>query len=97
MIRAGVSLGVGPLPQRGLDEALGLTVGLGRVGLGEDVLQAEPGAGLGEGPGSIAGAVVGHDAADDDAEAGVVGDGSSEEGDGALLLLVDQHLAEGHA
>ena len=35
-----VGLGVGPFAQGGLDEALGLSVGLGRVGPGEDLAQA---------------------------------------------------------
>ena len=61
------------------------------------MLEAELAAGVAEGLGAIAGAVVGHHARDGDAEAGVVGDGGLEEGDGALLLLVGQDLAEGDA
>ena len=34
-------MSVGPFAKRGLDEALGLAVGLGGVGLGADVLEAE--------------------------------------------------------
>src|SRR5690606_7115222 len=90
-------LGVGPFPQGGLDEPLGLAVCLGCIGPGSDVPEAEVGAGLPEGPGAIAGAVVGHDAGDGDAEAAVVGDGGLEEGNGALLLLVGQDLREGDA
>ena len=71
----GIGLGVGPFAQRGLDEALGLAVGLGRVGPGADVLEAEIAAGLAEGLGAIAGAVVGHHARHLDAEAREVGDG----------------------
>ena len=55
--------GVGPFAQRRLDEALGLAVGLRRIGPCRDVLEAEIAAGLGEGLRSVAGAVVGHDAA----------------------------------
>ena len=65
-------------------EALGLAVGLGRIGLGADVLEAETLAGRAEGEGLVAGAVVGHDALDLDAEALVVGDSGLEEGDGAV-------------
>ena len=59
--------GVGPFPERGLDEAFGLAVGLWRVGLGLDVLEAELPAGAGEGLGFVAAAIVGHDAFDGDA------------------------------
>ena len=41
--------GVGPLSKCGLDEALGLTVGLRCVGFGADVLDAEPLASVAEG------------------------------------------------
>ena len=43
-------------------------------------------AGVAEGAGFVAGAVVGHDALDGDAEACVVGDGGLEEGHGASSL-----------
>ena len=45
----GIGACVGPFPQRGLDEALGLAVGLGCVGPGSDVLELEPFAGAIEG------------------------------------------------
>jgi hypothetical protein len=48
-----------------------------------------------EGVGTVAGAVVGHDARDLDAEALVVVDGRREEGGGALLPLVGQDTGEG--
>src|SRR6266849_2332651 len=38
-LRVGVSLGVGPFSEGSLDEALGLTVGLWRIGFGADVLE----------------------------------------------------------
>src|SRR6266403_1105326 len=80
--------GVSPFPERGLNEALGLAVGFGRVWFCADVLEAEIAAGLGESFRSVAGAVVGHDPRDDDAEAFVVSDSRLEKGDGALLALV---------
>jgi hypothetical protein len=40
--RGAVRPGVSPLAQAGLDEALGLSVGLGRVGFGPQVLDFEP-------------------------------------------------------
>jgi len=49
---------VGPLPHRGLDEALGLAVGPWRIGPGEDVFEAELGSGPGKGVGDEAGPVM---------------------------------------
>jgi hypothetical protein len=80
-----------------LDEALGLAVGLGRIGPGADVLQLEPLAGAGEGEGFVTGAIVGHDAIDGHAEAPVVGHGGLEEGDRALGRLVRHDGGEGDA
>lgn len=97
VVRGRIGDGVGPFPESSLDEALGLAVGLGRIGLGPDMLEAEVSAGLGEGFRPVAGAVVGHDAGDGDAEACIIGDRRLEEGDGAFLLLVGQDLAEGDA
>jgi hypothetical protein len=59
------------------------------------VLGAEIAAGAAELEIPVAGAVVGHDAGDGDAEAAVVGHGGFEEGGGALLLLVGHDLREG--
>ena len=59
--------------------------------------QAEPLAGSSEGEGFVAGAVVGHDALDGDAEACIVGDGGLEKGDGAALAFGLHHSAEGDA
>lgn len=39
MVRGLAGAGVGPLAERGLDEALGLAVGLGRVGPGADMFE----------------------------------------------------------
>jgi len=44
--RGVVGLGISPFAQAGLDEALGLAVGLGRIGPGADVLEAKTLAGL---------------------------------------------------
>src|ERR1700709_1663438 len=83
-----IGLSVGPLSECGLDEALSLAVGFGRVGLGTDVLDAEVPTGVAEGEGFIATAIVGHDAGDGDAEAFVIGQGGLEERHGAFGLLV---------
>ncbi len=89
--------GVGPFSKRRLNEALGLAVGLRRVGFGSDVLDAELLAGARESSGLVAASVVGHDTLDRDAEALEVGDGGEEEGDGALLLLVREDVGAGDA
>jgi hypothetical protein len=95
--RSRIGQRIGPFPQRGLDEALGLAVGPGRIGPGSEVLEPEPSAGPGKDAGAVARAVVGHHAQHADAEAGVVGERSLQEGDGALLALVGQDLGEGDA
>src|SRR4051812_35788962 len=58
VLRGGVGPGIGPFSEGGLDEALGLAVGLGRVGSGFDVLEFEPVAGAREGEGFVAGPVA---------------------------------------
>src|SRR5579862_2338855 len=96
-IGMGVGLSVSPFAQCALDEAFGLAVGLWGVGPGSDVLEAEFAAGVAEVEGFVAGAVVGHDAGDVDAQASVVGHCGVEEGDGAFLFLVGHDLGEGDA
>ena len=80
-----------------MNEALGLAIGLGRIGLGADVLEAEALAGFLEGKGFVARAVVGHDALDRHAQARIVSNGRFEESDGGPLLLILHDLAEGDA
>jgi hypothetical protein len=92
-----VGLGVGPLVQRGLDEALSLAVGFRGVGPGADVLEVEPLAEPAEGEGLVAGTVVGHDALDPDAEALVIGERGLEEGGGTASPLAVHNLGEGDA
>ncbi len=92
-----VMANVGPFAQGGLDEAFGLAVGAGSVGTGEAVLDAELEAGGAELSGAIAGAIVGEQAANEDAVLGVEGDGGVQESDGGFALLVGQHAGEGEA
>src|SRR3981189_2203272 len=89
-----IGLSVGPLPERGLDEALGLAVGFWRIGLGADVLDAQVPASITKGEGFVTTAVVGHDAGDGDAEAFVVSHGRLEEGSGTIGFLVGLDLGE---
>ena len=70
--------------QRGLDEALGLAAGFGRVRPGAHVPEAELLACLAKGEGFVTRLVVGCHALDCDAEALIVGHGGLKECDGAL-------------
>src|SRR6185312_1868097 len=92
-----VCASVGPFPEGGLDEALGLAVGLWRIGSGSDVPEAEFTTGVLEGEGSVARTVVGHDARDGDAEACVISDCRLEEGHGAGRRLIARDVGEGDA
>ncbi len=96
-IRVGIGSGIGPLIERSLDEALGLAIGLPCVGLRPDVFKAKIAAGFPEGERFVAAAVVGHDAGDRDAEAGVVIDSGLQKCDGADGLFVGHHIGEGNA
>jgi hypothetical protein len=80
-----------------LNEALGLAVGLGGVGSGEAMLEAESGDGLAHGVRPIAGAIVGVDALGGDAVLLEEGESGVEEGDGALGGFVGEELGESQA
>jgi hypothetical protein len=97
VVRRGVGLSIGPFPEGGLDETLGFAIGFGCVGLGADVLDAELAAGVAEGEGFVTTTVVGHDAGDGNAQAGVVGHSRLEERKRAIRLLVGLDLGEGDA
>ena len=94
-VRVGVS--VGPLAEGGLDEALGLAIGLGGVGPGEAVLETEGGDGGAHGMGTIAGAIVGVAALGLDAVSGKESEGGMEEGDGTLGGFIGEELGKGEA
>ena len=49
-----IGVRVGPFAQAGLDEALGLAIGFGRIGFGAQRLDLEPAQGLGVAAGSEA-------------------------------------------
>ena len=88
---------ISPLPERGLDEALGLSVSFGGIGLGADVLDTQVPASVTKSEGFVTAAIVGHDAGDGDAEALVISHRCLEEKHGAFLFLVRQDLGEGDA
>ena len=90
-------MSIGPLSQGGLDEAFGLAVGLWSVGPGEAMFEAESGNGSAHGVGAVAGAIVGVEALDADAEFFEEGQSGVKEGDGALGGFVGEKLSEGEA
>jgi|SRR5215472_4301623 len=92
-----VGAGVDPLPESGLDEPFGLAVGTRRIGTGEVVMQAELENGSPEGMGTITMAVIGEQAANGDAEAGVIGHSGVEESDRSRGGEGGQDLSEGNA
>ena len=91
-LRCRIGEAVGPFAQEGLDEALGLAVGLGRVGSGEDVADAQPSQRLGEAAGAVGAAIVGHHPLGPDAVRTEPAQGAEQEGGGGVPALVAQHL-----
>ena len=87
-------MGVGPFPEGGLDEALGLAICFRGIGFGADVLDAQVPASVAECERLVATAIVGHHARDGDAEAFVIGYGRLEKGNGAVGRLVGLDLRE---
>src|SRR4051812_25568645 len=85
-----VRVGVSPLAQRGLNEPLGLALGLWGIRAGETMLEAALGHGGPHGLGAVTGAVVGVDAPDLDAEALEVGERGVQESNGTLGRLIGQ-------
>ena len=92
-----ISSGISPFAQGGLDEAFGLAVGFGGIGLGCDVFEAELFAGGGEGMRGIARPIIGHDPFDGDAEASVGVEGGFQVGDGVVLFLIGEKVGTGDA
>jgi hypothetical protein len=89
-----VRAGIGPLPSNGLDETFGLAIGLGPVGTGEAMLEAELAAGLGEEPGAISGTAVGEDTLDADAMSLVEVDGLLESGQDTGSFFIREERSE---
>ena len=93
--RGGIGTVVGPAAQERLDKTFSFSVGAGSVRSGAQVAQAESSAGGCEAVRAIAGAVVGHDAGDFDAVAGVPGDEASKEGGSGWGSFVSQNFGVG--
>jgi len=92
-----IGSGIGPFAQRGLDEALGFSIGLRRVWFGSDVAEAELLTGVAKRVGPVAASIVGHDALDLDTQLGIPGHRRLQMGDGAVSPLVRMDLGEGKA
>ena len=92
-----VGTSVSPLASDGLDETLGLAVGLGAIRSGEAMLDAELLAGGGEELGAISGAAVGEDALNEDAVILVKGDGLVESGEDAGSFFIWKEGGESQA
>ena len=82
---------IGPFPEGGLYEAFSLAVGSRGVGSGTNMTDVELGTEIAEDLGSVAGAVVGHDAFHGDAEVLIAGDSRLEKGDCASGGFVGHH------
>ena len=92
-----VRAGVGPLAGDGLDEAFGLAVGLGTIGAGEEMTDAELLAGGGKEFGAVGGAAVGEDALDVNAMSLVKGDGLLEGGQDTGSFFIGKETGESQA
>jgi hypothetical protein len=97
MIAGPIRSGIGPFTSDGLDEALGLAVGLGAIGFGKAVFDAELLAGGGEEFGAISGTAIGQDALDSDAVSLVEADGLVEGVEDAGDLFVGPEAGESKA
>lgn len=87
----------GPFAQAGLDEPLGLAIGLRVVRLGEAVLDAQGLAGLGEQTRAVGRAVVSEQTLNAHTQGRVVGNGSLQKVHRRAIALIGMHLHEAHA
>ena len=92
-----IEASIGPLADRGLDKTLGFAVRAWGVDASTDGFDVELATGMGKQQRAEAGAVVGHDAADMNAEAGEVSDGLAQEAAGRDGLFIGQHGGESDA
>ena len=92
-----VETGIGPLADGGLDEAFGFAIGARSVDASAGMAELEIATGFGKAVGAEAWAVVGHDAADGDAEVGEVGHGLAEEAGRRVGLFIRHHGGKGDA
>jgi hypothetical protein len=92
-----VGAGISPLAGDGLDEAFGLAIGLGAVGSGEEVFEAQLVAGGGKEFGAISGSAIGEDALDGDVMGLVKSEGLLEGGQDAGSLFIWEEAGKSEA
>ena len=98
LVRCGVAAGIGPFAQGGLDEALSLTIGPGRIGPCADMFQARVAASSGKGFRDIAAAaIIGHDTGHFHTGPLVPGNGGPEVDNSTERFFIGMDLAEGEA
>ena len=97
LLRVWTRAGISPFPESGLDKTFGFSVGARSVRTGEVMAQAEFNDGSAESAGAIAVTVVGEQAADGNAQGGVISDRSVQKGDSGSSREVGQDLDEGNA
>jgi hypothetical protein len=97
LLRVSIGTGVSPFAKSGLDETFGFTVGARGVRTGEVVAQTEFKDGCAESAGAIAVTIVGEQAADGNAQGGVISDRSAQEGDSSSRSEGGQDLGKGNA
>jgi hypothetical protein len=97
MVTGAIGTSIGPFAGEGLDEALGLAIGLRAIGLGEEMREAEGAAGAGEVFRAIGGSAIGEQRADFDAVSGVELEGLLESEDDAGDALIWEQAGEGQA
>src|SRR5258706_2511480 len=90
--RAAVRVGVGPLAQQRLDEALGLPVGLRPIGPRPQVSGAMSATGVPKAVRHVGRAVIGHHAFDTDPRLAKPVNGAPEEADGGRRVLIVEHF-----
>lgn len=78
---------IGPFAQGGLNEAFGLAIGLGSIGLSLNVFNAELPAGFGKELGAETGAVVGHESLHPHTKVLIVGQSLAQESRGTDISL----------
>ena len=92
-----ISTSVSPFAQSGLDETLGFAIGAWSIGTGEVVAQAELENSSTESVGAITVSVIGEQAADRNAQVGVIGNCGAQKGDGREGGEIGQDLRESNA
>ena len=93
--RGAIGEAVGPFAEKSLDDALDLAVGSGGVGFDAVVAETEMLAEVGETVGTVGGAVVGHDALDEDAVVAEPGESAAKEGGDVVGDLIGKDLGVG--